>query len=358
MRVLVMGGTGAIGGHVASMGAARGWEVYVTSRGRDGNEGSIRYIRGNALNMEFIESVLSQRWNAIVDFMIYSTGEFQSRLERLLDATDQYLFPSSARVYADSRFPIREDSPRLLDVSKDEGYLSTDEYALAKARQEDLLKESSRNNWTIVRPYITYARERLQLGVLEKEAWLYRALKGRTIVFSQDIADHVTTMTHGRDVAKGILSLIGNREAFGETYHITTDKSYTWNEILEIYLGTLEEKMGKRPNILMVSLEQFNMCHPAYYQTKYDRLYDRRFDTQKIARYVHVANFEDVNTGLKRELEAFLDAPCFKSISWRYEAMKDRLTGERTPLNTIPGVKNKVRYALARYLNANRIHIV
>ena len=67
---------------------------------------------------------------------------------------------------------------RLLDVSHDSIYLKTDEYALAKARQEDILRKSGKNNWTIIRPYITYSESRLQLGVLEKEAWLYRALKG------------------------------------------------------------------------------------------------------------------------------------------------------------------------------------
>ena len=40
-----------------------------------------------------------------------------------------------------------------------------------------------------------------QLGVLEKELWLYRALNGRTIVFSKDIAEKSTTLTYGYDVA-------------------------------------------------------------------------------------------------------------------------------------------------------------
>ena len=57
---------------------------------------------------------------------------------------------------------------------KDEEYLKTDEYALSKARQEDILHRSGKNNWTVIRPYITYSEIRLQLGVLEKELWLYR----------------------------------------------------------------------------------------------------------------------------------------------------------------------------------------
>ena len=70
--------------------------------------------------------------------MIWSTSDFDKCYEALLAATDQYIYMSSYRVYADSPL-ITEDSPRLLDVSDDPEYLATDEYALAKARCENLL---------------------------------------------------------------------------------------------------------------------------------------------------------------------------------------------------------------------------
>lgn len=53
--------------------------------------------------------------------------------------------------------------------------LSIDEYAITKAHQENLLINSKNKNWTIIRPYITYSEQRLQLGTFEKEDWLYRA---------------------------------------------------------------------------------------------------------------------------------------------------------------------------------------
>ena len=53
--------------------------------------------------------------------------------------------------------------------------------------EENLLFNSEKNNFTIIRPTITYNTQRLQLGVLEKENWLYRALHGRAIVFSDDV---------------------------------------------------------------------------------------------------------------------------------------------------------------------------
>ena len=90
----------------------------------------------------------------------------------------------------------------------DEEYLKTDEYALSKARQEKILEESGYLNWTIIRPYITYSKERLQLGIYEKEDWLYRVLNGKTIIFSKDIEKYKTTLTYGYDVANIIADLI------------------------------------------------------------------------------------------------------------------------------------------------------
>lgn len=174
--------------------------------------------------------------------MSYSTAQFSKRYEAILSSTDQYIFLSSARVYAQSDKPLTEGSPRLLDVCHDADYLITDEYALAKARQEDLLRNSGKNNWTIIRPYITYSEYRLQLSCLEKESWLYRALHGRTIVISNDLLSRKTTFTYGEDVASGIVSVIGNCESLGKSYHITNNEAHTWEEILSIYLTAIEKR--------------------------------------------------------------------------------------------------------------------
>lgn len=78
---------------------------------------------------------------------------------------------------------LNEYSPRLLNVSQDKQYLATDEYALCKAGQENILKSHTKINHTIIRPYITFSEIRLQLGVYEKESWLYRAMQKKSIIF-------------------------------------------------------------------------------------------------------------------------------------------------------------------------------
>ena len=190
------------------------------------------------------------KYDAVVDFMRYiPAGEFLGRPEFITSRTGHYIFLSSSRVYADSRTPITEDSPRLLDVCTDSEYLRTDEYALSKAREEDMLRHSGTKNWTIIRPYLTYSNERLQLGVYEKELWLWRALQGKPVIFSEDIEGKITTLTWGHDVAGGIAGLVGRSETFGQTFHITGDESMKWKDIAEIYREVFAQVTGHEMRI-------------------------------------------------------------------------------------------------------------
>ena len=339
-----------MGAHLGQILARRGDKVTITSRAPRAPSANIEYILGNAKDELFLKSILNRRWDAIVDFMVYTTPAFTQRAPTLLSATDQYIYLSSARVYAESSHPIVEESPRLLDTIGDHQYLATDEYALAKARQEDALRQLGRTNWTIIRPYITYSEQRLQLGILEKEGWLYRALRGRTIVFSKDVAQKHTTLTHGFDVSAAIAMLIGKPEAMGQTFHVTQTDTDTWHDILEIYLNVIEAHLGRRPKVRLLGLDDFARCKQAEYQTKYDRLYDRAFDNAKLAAIIDMRNFKATEQGLTDSLQQFLQRPAFRNIDWRSEAIKDRYCGEITGLSEIGDVKQALKYLYYRFV--------
>ncbi|MCD2425449.1 NAD-dependent epimerase/dehydratase family protein [Niabella pedocola] len=350
MKILILGGTGAMGIHLVELLKAE-HQLFVTSRRRQKQQEKVHYIQGDGKDLLFVRKILQEeRWDVIVDFMVYTTAEFEERYALFLKHTAQYIFLSSARVYADQHSIIKESSPRLLDVSTDDAYLASDEYALAKARQEDLLYNAEQRNWTIIRPYITYSENRFQLGVLEKEEWLYRAMKGRTIVFSEEMMQRFTTLTYGFDVARGMAKVIGNSASFGNTFHITGNAPAKWEQVLKIYLSLLRQKLNLVPRIKLVDTAVFLEIKRGRYQILYDRLYDRRFDNQRINALIAVDDFREMQSGLSACMDIFLNAPSFLTIDWRKEAQKDRLTKEGASLSEISGVKNKFRYLLYRYI--------
>ena len=77
-------------------------------------------------------------------------------------------------MYAENGGVNNVRSSFLAEVSEDSNFVNhyPYEYAIAKAKMENLLKKPSKKNWTIIRPYITFNDNRLQLGTLEKEMWL------------------------------------------------------------------------------------------------------------------------------------------------------------------------------------------
>lgn len=354
MKILVLGGTGAMGVPVVKILAERGNEVYVTSRKRKTSESKrIKYIQGDAHDIKFVKKIVSQHFDAVIDFMVYSSDNFSQYCDLYLAHTKQYIFLSSSRVYANSNGEkITENSPRLLDTINDPEYLKTDEYALAKAREENILKSSGYSNYTIIRPYITYYNNRLQLGVYEKENWLQRFLNGKKIVFSKNIASKLTTLTYGYDVSLRIADLVGNKNSLGQCYHITTEETVRWHDVLNFYLDTLEEYFGKRPEVFMIDQSDSHYEKFAKYQIHYDREYDRIFSNAKIQKdTLEKSDFIKVKNGLRNCLLQFLEGErVFTYRSWRIEGVFDKITGEKTSLFKISGLKNKLKYFIFRYI--------
>lgn len=355
MKILVLGGTGAIGTPlVEQLSSLKQTEVFVTSRSPRKSFKNVTFIKGDAHDDAFLAKLLDINYDAIIDFMVYRFEQLERKLPKFLKNTKQYFFFSSSRVYANSIDPIKETSALLLDVCRDLEYLSTKEYALEKAREENLLFNSGVCNWTIIRPYITYNNERLQLGVYEKENWLLRALHGRTVIFPRDIAKKNTSLTYGPDVAKAVIRLIGNERALGEAFHIATSEQTTWQHVLEIYKQVIEEKTGIKIKVVQPeSSKELQRIWHSSAQIKYDRLFNRSFDSTKIIDTIGELSFLNIKDGIEKCLVEFLEKPKWRGINCKYEAWADKYSNELTPLKDISGIKAKIRYLKYRYFVKN-----
>lgn len=351
MRILVMGGTGAMGVHLTRLLATAGHEIVVTSRRTRSSCGGIRYIRGDAKDPTFLGQLLTERWGAIVDFMVWSTPEFQERHQRFLASTDQYIFISSYRVYADSPV-ITEDSLRLLDAIDDPEYLATDEYALAKARCEDMLFQSSWSNWTIIRPAVTYdGSGRFQLGVHESELWLWRAIRGIPVPLPGDMLGRQATMTWGRDVARMIAGLVRNPYALCEAFTASTAEHIPWSMVVEVYRAIVP-----RLEVLPCDLTRFERERGGVYQIRYDRMYNRIIDNSKIIAVTGIdrCSLAPIHERLASELAVFLRDGSVRCEGAGAQAHMDRLVGGCPSFDGVVGEFGAVgaaKYLVRRFLS-------
>jgi nucleoside-diphosphate-sugar epimerase len=306
-KVLVLGGTGAMGVYLVPELVSLGYKVHVVSLDKiDSNDPNIIYTQANAKDNDFLRRLLESKYDAIVDFLLYSTKEFIKRYEMMLESTDHYIFLSTYRVYAESETPIRETSYRLLDISDDYEFLATEDYALYKARQENILKFSRFNNWTIVRPSITYSKRRFQLVTLEANTVVYRAMNKLPVILPKEAMQIQGTMSWGGDVARLMSRLVLNPVAYNEVYTLSTAEHHTWQEIANYYKEIINLEYITVDTETYLSL--FDPAHRrgARYQLLYDRCFNRRVDNSKVlkATGLRQENFMPLKDGLKKELSA------------------------------------------------------
>ena len=84
---------------------------------------------------------------------------------------------------------------------------------------------------TIVRPSHTY--DRTVIPFEGGYTVVDRMRRGKPVIVHGD-GTSLWVLTHHRDFAKGFVGLLGNRQATGQAFHITSDEWLTWNQIYEI----------------------------------------------------------------------------------------------------------------------------
>lgn len=308
-RVLVIGATGAMGRHLVPELVKLGYEVTGVSLDvQQKPVPGVKYHVGDCFDKAFLEKLLAQKFDGIVNFMYFGKkNHWQDYMNLFLDNTDHYIFLSSCRVYADEEVPVKETSPRLWDVSKDEALLASTDYCIMKAQCEDMLWNSDYKNFTIVRPATTFSEMRYQLVTLEAKNTVGRALKGKKVIVPIQAKDKPATLCWGGDVAKMIARLMFKEEAMGEAYNVCSSESRTWGEIADYYkeICGLEAVWVDKEDYLNI-LYSDKLTLGNRWQLEYARLFHRITDNSKMLAVTGLKQSDFMT--LKDALKMMIDA--------------------------------------------------
>jgi nucleoside-diphosphate-sugar epimerase len=230
MKILFIGGTGVISSACSALALERGMELYLFNRGESARsvpEGA-RVLRGDIRNLEEAKRLLrGQQFDCVVNWIVYMAEQAKADVDLFRGNTGQYVFISSAAAYQKPpvTLPVTESTPL------DNPYW---DYGRGKIECELALNESYRSEKfpiTIVRPSYTY--DQTKIPVIGGYTVVNRMRKGKPVIIHGD-GTSVWTLTHHRDFAKGFVGLLGNPHAIGESFHITSDELFTWNQIYEM----------------------------------------------------------------------------------------------------------------------------
>ncbi len=232
MRVLFIGGTGNISTACARLALAAEMDLSILSRGFRRNpelEGA-SFITADINNLSAVESALEgMLFDVVVNFIAFTPEEIERDIQLFSGKCGQYIFISSASAYQKPlSHPIITESTPLVNPYWD--------YSRDKIACEEMLMNAYRAYGfpiTIVRPSHTYETViPAAIGSWEDFTLIDRMRKGKEIIIHGD-GSSLWTMTHSRDFAKGFVGLLGNVQALGHSFHITSDEVLTWNQIYE-----------------------------------------------------------------------------------------------------------------------------
>lgn len=238
MRVLLVGGTGFLGGHVRTALLAAGFEVSVVSRGVRPVPAGVTHLQCDRRDVEALGRLLEgRRFDFTVDFTAFDAADVERLLLIPYAALGRYVLISSGQVYLVTqgmRVPSsEEDSERPLIAEPPQGTADHAEweYGVGKRRAEGALlalRERHGVRGTILRLPIIQGEGDTSLRLW---AYLERMLDGGPIVLP-DGGTQPVRHVDAADVAQAILTLAGRRPPRHAVYNLAQADIVTLREFL------------------------------------------------------------------------------------------------------------------------------
>lgn len=321
MKLLFIGGTGLISSACSELAVSRNCDLFILNRSiskmHPVPEGAVLLKGDIKSDMDRLSTLLSSHhFDAVVDFIAFTVEDIERDLALFRDKTEQFVFISSASAYQKppGNYLITEDTPL------ENPYW---QYSRDKIACEERLNEAYREvgfPTTIIRPSLTYGPSQIPFCIGSwQHPWtvIDRMKKGRKIIVPGD-GSSLWVMTWNADFAKGLVGLLGNKNAIGEVFQITSDEVLTWDQIYREAFTAL----GIDPNIVHIPSELISAYWPdAVGSLIGDKANSVVFNNSKIKKFV--PDFKcDVNwaEGLRKSIAWYESHPIFQTID---EEMND-----------------------------------
>ena len=326
MKILFIGGTGLISSACSDLVVSRGHELFILNRSLSKKyplpEGSTLIQADIYTEEALLASLLADhRFDAVVDFIAFTVEDVERGLRLFRGKTDQFVFISSASAYQKpvQNYLITEETP-LENPYWD--------YSQNKIACESRLLQAYKEEGfpvTIVRPSLTYGPTQIPFAVGSwQHPWtvIDRMKQGKKVIVPGD-GTSLWVLTWNADFAKGLIGLLGNHQALGEAFQITSDQVLSWDQIyLEAY-----QALGLVPNVIHIPSDLIARYWPhAWGSLVGDKSNSAVFDNTKIKSFVPAFTCDvDWAAGLRRTLQWFETHPEYQTLDDELNSIWDRL---------------------------------
>jgi nucleoside-diphosphate-sugar epimerase len=281
MKVLFIGGTGFISTAVSRLALAKGFDLYLLNRNRRKVDlPAIPCLQADIHQPKELHAALrGLHFDVVVDWIAYTPEDIERDLNLFRGQVKQFIFISSASAYQKPpAYPIITESIPLQNPYS--------EYARNKIACEVRLMQAYREEGfpiTIVRPSLTYDTNfPIAIGGRGCYTLADRLKRGLPIIVHGD-GSSLWVVTHAEDFARGFIGLLGNGQALGHAFHITTDEVLTWNQIYQC----IAEALGVEAKMVHIPSDFIAHVAPTLTGTLLgDKTWSVIFDNSKIKAFV------------------------------------------------------------------------
>lgn len=322
MNVLFIGGTGTISNACSRLAVERGVDLTILNRGTTPRSvpGGVEVLNADFRNKAAARNALGDRtFDAVVDWIAYTPDHIEQDVELFRGRTGQFVFISSASAYQTppQSLPVTEDTPLdnpFWQYSRDK--ISCEQRLVEAFNDEDFPA-------TIVRPSHTYDRSRLPLK--GQYTPIHRMRSGKKVIVHGD-GSSLWVLTHNSDFARGFVPLLGNADAVGEAFHITSDQVLTWNQIYQL----AADAAGAKADIVHIPSDVI-----ARYDLEWgsdllgDKMHSMIFDNSKIKRIVPDFSADiPFSQGIKEMIEWYDEDASRRAVDGNLDAVMDRVIAD------------------------------
>ena len=322
MRVLFIGGTGIISTAVSQQALALGIELFHLNRlQRQADLTGVQQLTADIHQPQAMSHLLQGlKFDVVVDWIAYTPEDIERDLALFQGRVGQFVFISSASAYQKPpAHPVITEGTPLANpywqYSRDK--IACEERLMLAYRQQGFPV-------TIVRPSLTYGDTNYPIAIGGWTSYTLpdRMKKGLPIIAHGD-GSSLWVVTHSQDFARGFLGLLGNPQALGHAFHITSDEVLTWNQIYDTIAGAL----GVQANIIHIPSDFIAKVAPdAGANLLGDKTWSVIFDNTKIKTFV--PGFQATipfHVGIRRTLAWFHADPKRQVIEAEVNREMDRI---------------------------------
>ncbi len=319
MKILFIGGTGTISAGCSHRAVHKGFDLTLLNRGKTDRPvpEEARILQGDIRQQNRLpQGILKETFDVVVNWINFVPEQVQFDIDLFNGRIGQYIFISSASAYQTppSSLPVTESTPLDNPIW---------EYSQNKIACETLLMQAYRNHKfpvTIVRPSHTYDERTLPFTC--RWTVIDRMRRGKKVIIHGD-GTSLWVLTHHKDFARGFTGLLGNSQAIGQAYHITSDEILNWNQIFSI----LAEKAGTNPEFIHVPSDLIARFDKNWGDNLLgDKSVSMIFDNSKIKR--HVADFRATipfSQGAEQIINWFNNHPDKQIVAPATDQLMDRI---------------------------------